>query len=146
VKRLLVIAVLLICSLNIYAQRVGVVFSGGGATGFAHIGVLKALEEHDIPIDYITGTSAGALVGAMYVSGLSPEVIERVVLSEVFQLMSTGELEDKHKYFIQQADEDAELVSYRFAKDSLVKRLFPNESSKSNVSRSGNDANAGIEP
>ena len=44
---------------------VGLVLSGGGATGMAHIGVLKALEEHQIPIDFICGTSAGALVGAI---------------------------------------------------------------------------------
>ena len=54
-------------------QKVGLVLSGGGATGLAHIGVLKALEEHHIPIDYICGTSAGALVGSMYACGMSPK-------------------------------------------------------------------------
>ena len=47
------------------AQRVGVVLSGGGSSGLAHVGVLKALEEAHIPIDYIAGTSMGALVGAI---------------------------------------------------------------------------------
>jgi len=124
-KKLLIYVAFFLCSLACYAQRVGIVFSGGGASGFAHIGVLKALEEHDIPIDYITGTSAGALVGAMYASGLSPREIEFLALSDQFQLMSSGELEEKDKYYIQQRDEDAELVSYRFAKDSLVKKLLP---------------------
>jgi NTE family protein len=55
-----------------YGQKVGLVLSGGGALGMAHIGVLKALEEHNIPIDYITGTSAGALVGGIYAAGYSP--------------------------------------------------------------------------
>ena len=49
---------LFICSVGL-SQRVGLVFSGGGAAGFAHIGVLKALEENNIPIDFITGASAG---------------------------------------------------------------------------------------
>jgi len=59
-----------------HGQKVGLVLSGGGATGLAHIGVLKALEEKGIPIDFITGTSAGALVGSLYASGYSPAEIE----------------------------------------------------------------------
>ena len=57
--------------------RIGLVLSGGGARGAAHAGVLKVLEENRIPIDYIAGTSFGALVGGLYASGLSPdEIIE----------------------------------------------------------------------
>ena len=77
------------------------VLSGGGAQGFAHIGVLKALEERGIPIDYITGTSAGALVGAMYACGYSPSEIETYVLSDVFQLMSSGKLGWDQKFLFQ---------------------------------------------
>jgi NTE family protein len=62
-------------------QKVGLVLSGGGATGVAHIGVLKALEERGIPIDYIAGTSAGSLVGSLYACGYSPEEIEAYVMS-----------------------------------------------------------------
>ncbi|MHA3771190.1 patatin-like phospholipase family protein [Verrucomicrobiota bacterium sgz303538] len=56
--------------------KVGLVLSGGGALGAAHIGALKALEELHIPIDYISGTSMGAIVGGLYASGMSPEEIE----------------------------------------------------------------------
>lgn len=52
--------------------RVGLVLSGGGARGFAHIGVLEVLEELHIPIDAIAGTSMGAIVGGLYASGMSP--------------------------------------------------------------------------
>ena len=52
-------------------KKVGLVLSGGGAYGFAHIGVIQVLEENNIPIDIITGTSIGALVGGAYVSGVS---------------------------------------------------------------------------
>ena len=52
--------------------KVGLVLSGGGAKGIAHIGVIQALEENDIPIDYITGTSMGAIVGGLYASGYTP--------------------------------------------------------------------------
>ena len=47
-----------------HAQKVALVLSGGGAKGIAHVGVLKALEENNIPIDYIVGTSMGGIVGA----------------------------------------------------------------------------------
>ncbi len=56
--------------------RIGLVLSGGGARGVAHIGVLKALEELRIPIDCIAGTSIGAVVGGLYASGMSPEEID----------------------------------------------------------------------
>lgn len=60
---------------------IGLVLSGGGARGFAHIGVLKVLEENHVPIDYIGGTSMGGLVGAMYAMGKTPDEIEALVAS-----------------------------------------------------------------
>ncbi len=60
--------------------RVGLVLSGGGARGLAHVGVLKVLERERIPIDVIAGTSMGSIVGGLYASGLSAEEIEREVL------------------------------------------------------------------
>jgi NTE family protein len=56
--------------------RIGLALSGGGARGFAHVGVLRALEALRIPVDCIAGTSAGSAVGAAYASGLSPDEIE----------------------------------------------------------------------
>lgn len=59
--------------------RVGLVLSGGGARGFAHIGVLKVLEENQIPVDYISGASMGALVGALYATGRTPAEMEKLI-------------------------------------------------------------------
>jgi len=59
--------------------KVGLVLSGGGAKGFAHVGVLKVLEEANIPIDYIGGTSMGAIVGALYAIGYDAESLEKIV-------------------------------------------------------------------
>ena len=73
-----------------HAQRVGLVLSGGGAKGLAHVGVLRELEKNHIPIDYIVGTSMGAVVGAMYASGYSPADIEQIVLSKEFQSWTSG--------------------------------------------------------
>ncbi len=56
--------------------RIGLALGGGGARGVAHIGVLEALEKLGIPVDYIAGTSMGAVVGGLYASGMSPQEIE----------------------------------------------------------------------
>src|SRR5688572_9402236 len=68
-----------------HRPRVGLVLSGGGARGAAHIGVLKVLEENRIPVDAIAGTSMGAVVGGLYASGLSASDIERVMTSVDWQ-------------------------------------------------------------
>lgn len=60
-------------------KKIGLVLSGGGAKGFAHIGILRAIEEAQLPIDYIGGTSMGALVGGLYAMGVSIEEIEHIV-------------------------------------------------------------------
>ncbi len=65
--------------------RIGLVLSGGGARGAAHIGVLKVLEQLHVPIDAIAGTSVGAVVGGLYASGLSAAQIESVMSSLNFQ-------------------------------------------------------------
>lgn len=59
--------------------KIGIALSGGGARGIAHVGVLKALEELRVPIDYIAGTSMGSIVGGLYASGLSPQTLRRVL-------------------------------------------------------------------
>ncbi len=61
--------------------KIGVVLSGGGARGGAHIGVLKVLQAYRVPIDVIVGTSFGAFVGGLYASGLTPDQIEQLVLN-----------------------------------------------------------------
>src|SRR5688572_5666483 len=62
--------------------KVGLALSGGGARGAAHIGVLKVLERERIPIDYIAGTSIGALVGGLHAVGYSAEEIEKILVLE----------------------------------------------------------------
>lgn len=69
--------------------RIGLVLSGGGAKGTAHVGVLKVLEEMQVPIDFIVGTSMGAVVGGLYATGMSPAqmemVLESIDWSDVFR-------------------------------------------------------------
>lgn len=80
-------------------QTVGVVLSGGGARGVAHLGVLRALEEAQVPIDYICGTSMGAIVGALYAAGYSVDEIEKIFYSEEFQYWLTGKIEENYIYY-----------------------------------------------
>ena len=105
--------------------KIGLVLSGGGATGIAHIGVLKALEEHQIPIDYICGTSAGALVGAMYACGMTPKEMEAYVTSQAFQLMTKGEIPSDLRYLYREKDPDASMLALPFSPDSLLKTSIP---------------------
>jgi len=109
------------------AQRVGVVLSGGGAKGLAHVGVLKQLEANGIPIDYIVGNSMGAVVGAMYASGYSPRDIEQIVLSEDFQNWATGKvLPDKTFNFLT-AEPSPSSLRLGLAIDSTFQaRITPN--------------------
>lgn len=106
-------------------DKVGVVLSGGGATGLAHIGVLKALEENNIPIDFITGTSSGALIGSLYAAGFSPEEIEAIVLSDDFEVMAEGKLARRHHFLLREESPHAGMVSLSFSKDSILKRSLP---------------------
>ena len=60
--------------------KIGLALSGGGARGAAHVGVLRVLEELRVPVDYIAGTSMGAIVGGLYASGMSPDEIEKALV------------------------------------------------------------------
>lgn len=96
------------------AQKVAVVLSGGGAKGFSHIGVLKALEENNIPIDYIAGTSIGAIVGGLYACGYSPVEIERMMTAPEFRKWASGEIEGRYKYYYKRREPNASWISLPF--------------------------------
>lgn len=121
---------LILCSLicllqNSHAQKVGLVLSGGGAKGIAHIGVLRALEELEIPIDYISGTSSGAIVGALYASGYSPDQIEAIFLSEKFSRIIQGEIDAEFNYYFKNNETSASWVGISFDPKELKKTTLP---------------------
>jgi NTE family protein len=114
----IILLILIVCIKSTYAQKVGLVFSGGGAKGLAHIGVLKALEENNIPVDYITGTSMGAVVGAMYAAGYSPEEIEYIALSDEFQNWVAGKYSSNYSYFYQKKPENPSFFTAKIQIDT----------------------------
>lgn len=79
--------------------RVGLVLSGGGAKGIAHVGVIKALEDNGIPIDCVAGTSMGAIVGSLYSCGWSPDEMLRFFTSRDFSYWSTGKINPADTYY-----------------------------------------------
>jgi NTE family protein len=101
---------------NIYSQKIGLVLSGGGAKGLAHIGVIKALEENHIPIDYITGTSMGAIIGGLYASGYSVDEMEILFKSEDFKLWATGVIPPKYIYYFKKLDDNPSFIDLDYAK------------------------------
>lgn len=84
-------------------QSVGLVLSGGGAKGIAHIGVIKALEDNNIPIDYIAGTSMGAIVGGLYASGYTTNEMLDLILSDGFGYWSTGTMDPRLSFYLNRA-------------------------------------------
>jgi NTE family protein len=98
VHRLGWLLLLLSCGATLSAQKVGLVLSGGGARGLAHVGALLALEEAGIPIDYITGTSAGALVGSLYAAGMPPNAIAHFSKEETQNWLAPGWVLQEENY------------------------------------------------
>lgn len=100
-------------------QTIGLVLSGGGAKGIAHIGVIQALEENEIPIDYITGTSMGAIVGGLYSIGYSPEEMILLFLSEDFYRAYSGNLNDFQMHSFRAPDPKPDMLKFTLSMTSI---------------------------
>ena len=115
---LLVIAVLLCCNLSAQQdsipagrKKVGVVLSGGGAKGMAHIGVLKVLERAGIPVDVITGTSMGSIIGGLYAIGYNANSLDSVVRKQDWSYVIT----DKEDLRNQSLNDRSKQYTYVFS-------------------------------
>ena len=107
-----------------FGQRVALVLSGGGAKGLAHIGVLKALEENNIPVDYVVGTSMGGIVGGFYASGYSPWQLEELVYHPEFQLWVQGAGSSYFMVDYNRPEPDASWFSANLFVDTLLQTTF----------------------
>lgn len=93
-------------------QKVGLVLSGGGAKGLSHIGVIKALEENNIPIDYICGTSMGAIVGGLYAIGYTTDEMIELFSSKEFDSWFRGEPEYEYGSFFYRDEPTPSMFSF----------------------------------
>ena len=94
--------------------KVGLVLSGGGAKGMAHIGALKVLEELDIPIDYVVGTSIGSIIGGMYALGYSADELDSLVRAQDWNLLMKDQVPRSHVSFSFKEDNDRYILSIPF--------------------------------
>ncbi|MCK0188690.1 patatin-like phospholipase family protein [Arenibacter sp. F20364] len=96
--------------------KVGLVLSGGGAKGLAHIGALKVIEEAGVKIDYITGTSMGAIVGALYASGYSAKELDSIFKSTDFESLIQDNVPRSAKTFYEKEDSERYALTLPFNK------------------------------
>ena len=107
---------------NVTRPKIGLVLSGGGARGAAHVGVIKVLEEMRIPIDFIAGTSIGALVGAAYASGTPIKELEERLNSADWDDLFTDNSPRADRSFLRKEDDQARLLKFETGvkKEGLV--------------------------
>lgn len=98
--------------------KIGLVLSGGGAKGAAHIGVLKYIEQEGIPIDYIAGTSMGAVVGGMYALGYSADEILDVISSVDWERLISNNVDRKKISFRNKQEKGSHIISVPFSMKS----------------------------
>ncbi|MGB0522359.1 MAG: patatin-like phospholipase family protein [Flammeovirgaceae bacterium] len=124
-KQLLVLIFFgLIFQVTAQKPKVGLVLSGGGAKGLAHVGVLKVLEENNIPVDYIIGTSMGGIVGGLYAAGYNADEIEEIVIAPDFQEWAFGKLGTNHRFLHTSNEDNASFLSFQIQVDSNFSTTF----------------------
>lgn len=95
-------------------KKVGVVLSGGGAKGVAHIGALKVIEEAGIPIDIVVGTSMGSIVGGLYSIGYTPHQLDSMVKKQDWTFILTDRIQRKQKTFLEKVEAEKYVISVPF--------------------------------
>ncbi len=107
--------------------KVGLVLSGGGAKGLAHIGVLKAIEEAGVEIDYISGTSMGAIIGSLYASGYTAKQLDSIFNAVDFETLIRDDVPRSAKTFYEKNESDRYALTLPFDRFKLG---FPSGLSK----------------
>lgn len=117
-------------SVNVTRPKIGLVLSGGGAKGAAHIGVLKYIEEAGIPIDYIAGTSMGSIVGGMYALGYSSDEILEIISEVDWDRLISNQVERRQISYAGKYENRTQNVTVPFSTgtddEELQSRSFKN--------------------
>ncbi|SHK02992.1 NTE family protein [Reichenbachiella agariperforans] len=120
-KQTILVLILFLVTSKTHAQRVALVLSGGGAKGLAHAGVIQALEENNIPIDYVIGTSMGSVVGGHYVAGYSAKQISELAQSQKMQNWIDGIMEKQYQVNNIDKVPDPSWLSLKIDLDSIAR-------------------------
>jgi len=122
-RKLLILIILLFTGLSAWIKaagpasrssrpKVGLVLSGGGAKGFAHVGVLKVLEEAGLKIDYIGGTSMGSIVGGLYAIGYDADSLEKIVMTRDWEKLLSDNISRRDLSIEEKPDNDRFFISF----------------------------------
>ena len=125
---LLIAAGLLCISVHITAQphsrkKVGIVLSGGGAKGMAHIGALKVIEKAGIPIDYVVGTSMGSIIGGLYSIGYTPEQLDSMVRRQDWTFLLSDKIPRSEQNMAEREAAEKYVFSLPFGKDAKTQAI-----------------------
>ncbi|MBP1669713.1 MAG: hypothetical protein H6Q21_2079 [Bacteroidetes bacterium] len=104
---------------DVKRPTVGVVLSGGGAKGIAHIGVLKILEEVGIPVDYIAGTSMGSIIGGLYATGYDADRLETITVGQNWTKLLSDDISRTDLSIEEKTEEDIFFVSFPYGKTGV---------------------------
>lgn len=117
-RKIILLLIIIATSQSSFGQRkkVGLVLGGGGAKGAAHIGVLKVLEEADIPIDYIAGTSIGSIVGGLYAIGYEVNELDSMFRHQDWMFLLSDKVHRHHRSFSSKEVKEKYLLSIPFSK------------------------------
>ena len=100
-------------------KKVGLVLSGGGAKGIAHIGAIKVIEEAGIPIDYVVGTSMGSIIGGLYAIGYTPEQMDSMVRKQDWGYLLSDRISRNQKNMAEREVDEKFVISVPFSKTAI---------------------------
>ena len=100
-------------------KKVGLVLSGGGAKGMAHIGALKVIEKAGIPIDYVVGTSMGSIIGGLYAIGYTPEQMDSMVRKQDWAFLLSDRIPRSEMNMMERDADEKYIISVPFSKNTI---------------------------
>ena len=100
-------------------KKVGLVLSGGGAKGMAHIGAIKVIEEAGIPIDYVVGTSMGSIIGGLYAIGYTPEQMDSMVRKQDWGFLLSDQILRRDMNMQEREADEKYVISVPFSKSAI---------------------------
>jgi NTE family protein len=106
-----------------YSPRLGLVLSGGGAKGFAHIGALKVFEEAGLQFDYVSGTSMGSIFGSLYALGYHPDTMEKMVRNQDWDALMNDKVDRRYIPIEEKQNSDRFLIVFPIVENRVTTKI-----------------------